>query len=94
MSFKAPFKTAFDYLYRLFLIAVTLLITSSSCERSFSKIKLVKNFFRKSMTSERLSSNALLSIERVRAEKYNLMASLMNLTIDMIGLSYIELMLI
>jgi len=46
------------------------------------------------MTSERLSSNAPLSIERVRAEKYNLMASLMNLTIDTIGLSYIELMLI
>jgi len=69
ISFKAPFKTAFDCLYRLLLIAITLLVTNSSSERSFSKMKLVKTFLRKSMTSERLSSNALLSIESVRAEK-------------------------
>jgi len=65
----APFKTAFDCLYRLLLIAVTLLVTYSSCEKNFSKMKLVKTFLRKSMTSESLSSNALLSIERVQDEK-------------------------
>jgi len=48
------------------------------------------------MTSERLSYIALLSIEKVRAEKYMYMISLMNLAVHMIidGLSYIELMLI
>ena len=51
-------------------LAVTLPVTSASCEIIFSTMKLVKAFFWNSMTSERLSSNALLSIERVRAEKW------------------------
>ena len=60
---------ALDFLYKLFLIAVTLPVISASCERMFSKMKLVKTSLRNSMTSERLNSNALLSTERVRAEK-------------------------
>jgi len=69
ISFIAPYKGTFDYLCKLLLIAVTLPVTSASCKIIFSKMKLVKTFLRNSMTSERLSSNALLSVERVRAEK-------------------------
>ena len=37
-------------------------------ERSFSKLKLIKSFFRSSMSQERLSGLALLSIENERAQ--------------------------
>jgi len=56
----------------LLLVAVTLPITSASCERSFSKMKLLKTFPGNSMTSERLGNVDLLSIEGVRAEKIDL----------------------
>jgi len=69
ISFIAPHKGSFDCLYKLLLIAVTLPVTSVSCETNFSKLRFVRTFLRNSITSERLSSNALLSIERVRAEK-------------------------
>ena len=72
LSFILPYKSAFDYLYRLLLIAVTLHVTSASCERSFSKMKIVKTFLRNSMTSERLSNIAILSIESKRAESIDL----------------------
>ena len=45
------------------LVAVTLPFTSASCERSFSKIKLVKTFPRNFMTNERLGNTDLLSTE-------------------------------
>jgi len=44
----------------LLLVAVTLHITSTSCERSFSKMKLVKKFPRNYITSERLGNIDLL----------------------------------
>jgi len=56
----------------LLLIAVNLPVTSALCEISFSKMKLMKTFLKNSSTSERLSSDALLSIEWVRAEKIEL----------------------
>ncbi|XP_064078483.1 uncharacterized protein LOC135195906 [Macrobrachium nipponense] len=68
LSFNHPYKSAFDCLYRLLLIAVTLPVTSASCERSFSKMEIVKTFLGNSVTSERLSNTALLSIESKWAE--------------------------
>ena len=72
LCFLAPYKAAFDCLYKLLLITVTLPVTSASCERSFSKMKLVKTFLRNSMTSDRLSNIALLSIESKRAENIDM----------------------
>jgi len=69
LSFICPYKAAFDCLYKLLLIAVTLPVTSVSCERrSFSKMKLIKTFLRKSLTSDRLSNMALLSTESSRTQ--------------------------
>jgi len=48
----------------LLLVAVTLPATSASCERSFSKLKLVKIIPRNFMTSERLGNTDLLAVER------------------------------
>jgi hypothetical protein len=45
---------------RLYL---TLPVTVASCERSFSKLKLVKNYLRSSMGQETLSGLAIMSIE-------------------------------
>ncbi|XP_025207089.1 uncharacterized protein LOC112602935 [Melanaphis sacchari] len=42
---------------------LSLMVTNSSGERSFSKLKLIKNRLRTSMTEERLNTLALLSIE-------------------------------
>ena len=67
-----PYKQEFDCLYNLLLISVTLPVTTASCERSFSKMKLVKTYLRNSMCHERLSHLALLSIESTRAESIDL----------------------
>ena len=48
-------------LYHIFL---TLPISSAGAERSFSRLKLIKSYLRPTMTEERLSGLALLSIER------------------------------
>lgn len=42
---------------------LSLMVTNSSGERSFSKLKITKNRFRTSMTEDRLNVLALLSIE-------------------------------
>ena len=47
ISFIAPYKGAFDCLYKLLLIAITLPVTSASYERIFSNMQLVKTFLRK-----------------------------------------------
>jgi len=72
ISFIAPCKAAFDCLYKLLLVVVSLAVISDSYERSFSKMKLVKIILRNSMTSERLSNIDLFSIEGVRSEKIDL----------------------
>ena len=63
-----PYKKAFDGIYRLLLMAVTLPVTSASCERTFSKMKIVKTYLRNSMSNDRLSNLAVLSIEAERAD--------------------------
>ncbi|KAL4131914.1 hypothetical protein QTP88_009146 [Uroleucon formosanum] len=45
-------------------ILLTLPITTASAERSFSKLKIIKNYLRTTMVQERLSDLAIISIER------------------------------
>ena len=44
-------------------VAVTLPVTVASAERSFSKLKLIKSYLRSSMSQERLSGLAIMSIK-------------------------------
>lgn len=62
-----PFPNAF-IAYRILL---TIPITVASAERSFSRLKLIKTYLRSSMSQERLSSLAMLSIEANTTSKIN-----------------------
>jgi hypothetical protein len=55
----------------LLRIYLTLCVSVATCERSFSKLKLVKTYLRSQMSHSRLTSLAVLSIERELAEKLN-----------------------
>ncbi|ROL50526.1 Zinc finger MYM-type protein 1 [Anabarilius grahami] len=57
---------------KLFL---TLPVTVATAERSFSKLKVIKTFLRSTMSQERLSSLALLSIENARARNIDIKAA-------------------
>ena len=47
-----------------FGILLTILVTVASVGRSFSKLKLIKSYLRSTMSRERLSGLAILSIEK------------------------------
>ena len=49
-----------------YMMYLTVPVTVATAERSFSKLKLIKNFLRSSMSQERLSGLSLLSIEHER----------------------------
>ena len=55
-------------LYHIFL---TLPISSTGAERSFIRLKLIKSYLHSTMTEERLSGLALLSIERKFATEFD-----------------------
>jgi len=71
-TFLEPYKLAFQELYRLVYIALTLPVSSASCERSFSAMKLIKSYLHSIMCDSRLSNIAVLSIESSRAESLSL----------------------
>ena len=58
-----PMKQAFLTTVALIKGAVTFPVSSIVCERSFSKMKLIKNYARNSMGDERLSDLSVLAIE-------------------------------
>ena len=53
-------------------IMLTIAVSIASCERSFSKLKLILSYLRASMGQERLSALAILSTERETLEKIDL----------------------
>ena len=61
---KYSLQDSLPNLVVLLRIFLTRAISVASCERSFSKLKLIKNYLRSSMSQTRLSDLAILSIER------------------------------
>src|SRR6218665_3362862 len=57
-----PLKAAFPRVLALLQLALTLPVSTASCERSFSCIKTVKTYARTSMTEDRLSGLGLMSV--------------------------------
>ncbi|ESN90562.1 hypothetical protein HELRODRAFT_153393, partial [Helobdella robusta] len=45
-------------------ILLTIAVSIASCERSFSKLKIILSYLRASMGQDRLSDLALMSVER------------------------------
>ena len=72
VCFMEPYREVFFELFRLCKIAVTLPVSSASCERSFSTLKLIKTFLRSTTTDERFSYLGVLSIESRRAKALDL----------------------
>ena len=61
----APGLPNLSILYKIFL---TQPVTSATTERSFSRIKLIKNYLKSTMKTAQLSELALLSVERELAD--------------------------
>ena len=60
---------AYPNLNALLILALTLPITSCESERSFSRLKLIKSARRATMSESRLSSLALMKIDRERCNE-------------------------
>lgn len=60
---KKNLQSLFPNLFIVLRIYLTLPISVASGERSFSKLKQIKNYLRTSMSQERLSDLAIISIE-------------------------------
>ncbi len=58
------FSTAFPHTLRMIKSAITMPLSQLTCERSFSKLKIIKNHLRNSMSDKRLSDLAILAVER------------------------------
>ena len=60
---------SFPNAYIAYRILLTIPVTVASAERSFSKLKLIKSYLRSTMSQERLSGLAILSIEKEMSEE-------------------------
>lgn len=69
---NSSIASSFPDLCTLFLIFLTLPVTVASAERSFSKLKIIKNYLRSTMSQQRLSGLSILSIENQRARNLDL----------------------
>ena len=69
-----PLNIAFPTLIKVLQIALTIVITTAECERSFSCLKRTKNYLRSSicMSEQRLIDLAVLSIEQELSKELSL----------------------
>jgi hypothetical protein len=58
------FREAFPVLVDVIKCAITLPVSSTTCERTFSKMKKIKTAVRSTMTDNRLSDLCILAVER------------------------------
>lgn len=57
-------KEPFPNLYKLIQIAITIPISSATCERSFPSMRRIKNWLRTSMLQQRFTNLFIINIER------------------------------
>ena len=67
-----PLKDAFSTVVSILLAALTIPVSSTTTERTFSKLKLIKTVARNSMADNRLSDLSLLAIEKDFPVDYSL----------------------
>ena len=61
--------SCFPNVWIAYRILLTIPVTVTSAERSFSKLKLIKSYIRSTMSQERLNGLAILSIEKHMLEQ-------------------------
>ena len=66
-----PNDGSFIHLRTCIRVALTIPVSSASCERSFSTLRYIKNYLRNKMSDDRLSSLALLYINKQRTVTLN-----------------------
>lgn len=62
-------RAAFPTLVKLLQIALTIAVSTAECERSFSALKCIKTFLRSTMSEQRLTDLALLSVEKQLSQR-------------------------
>ena len=67
-----PLRAAFPVLGKMIRIALTIVVSMAECERSFSTLKPTKTYLRSSMSEQRLTDLAVLSIERELSQNLSL----------------------
>ena len=60
----------FPNAWNIYRVLLTIPVTVASAERNFSKLKLVKNYLRSTMSQERLNGLTMLSIEKEIIDKH------------------------
>ena len=65
-------KEAFPTLLKLLQIALTIAVSTATCERSFSALKRIKSYLRSTMSEQRLVDLAVLSIEKDLSQQLSL----------------------
>lgn len=58
------YSSAYSNIYMAYRFILTLSCTQVACERSFSKLEIIKNRLRNSLTQDNLQSLILMSIEK------------------------------
>ena len=59
-----PLSSAFPQTFRMIKSAITMPVSQVTCERSFSKLKIIKTHLRNTMADQRLSDLTIMAIER------------------------------
>ena len=59
-----PLQSAFPTLFKLVHIALTIVVSTAECERTFSALMRIKTYLHSTMLNERLCDLAILSIEK------------------------------
>ena len=68
---KEKIRTAFANVEAILRLFLSLLVTNSSEERSFSKLKSIKNELRSTMSQKRLSAHSILCIDSDKLKQIN-----------------------
>lgn len=61
---KCVLKDVYPNLFKLLQVAITLPISSATCERSFSAMRRIKTWLRTSMVQNRFNALSVLNIEK------------------------------
>jgi hypothetical protein len=76
----------FPQIFKLCELVLTMPATSAADERSFSALKILKNYLRNSQSQDRLSSLALINIEKSFLKKLQPKPSFVDEVIDLLAM--------